>query len=59
MDINAKALDDWTALHYAVNNRNIEIAKILLEAGADSNSPTKMGTTPLHLACLRHCIELV
>ncbi|KAM3142490.1 hypothetical protein pb186bvf_005392 [Paramecium bursaria] len=59
LDINAKALDDWTALHYAVNNRNIEIAQILLEAGADANSPTKMGTTPLHLACLRHCIELV
>jgi ankyrin repeat protein len=37
-----------TALHGAVARRDVEIVKLLLEAGADSNAKQERGFVPLH-----------
>lgn len=49
--VNIKDNSGYTALHYAARAGNIEIAKYLLDSGADPNSRTKTGRdTPLHRA---------
>lgn len=48
--VNEKTNDLWTALHYAAENGNIEIAQKLLEAGADIDARNKKGETPIMLA---------
>jgi len=40
-----------TALHYAARNRNIELADLLLSAGANANAANRYNITPLSLAC--------
>lgn len=44
-----RGLNDWTALHYAVNQRDLDGIVILLENGADPNARTRIddGTSPL------------
>ena len=59
IDINSKGLDDWTALHHAVNGSRTTIVKLLLEAKANPNLATHMKRTPLHLACLRRTLDVV
>jgi len=50
-DVNSKSYwEEWTALHYASNLGYIEIAKELIQAGADVNVITSYKATPLHLA---------
>ncbi|XP_043472538.1 putative ankyrin repeat protein RF_0381 [Leptopilina heterotoma] len=41
---------DQTPLHFAVQNENVEIIKILLEKGAVVNATNKELNTPLHIA---------
>ena len=36
-----RGLDDWTALHFASNEGNLEIVNILLKHGATVDSLTK------------------
>lgn len=44
---------DYTALHYAARNGNMEICKLLLNDGkADINAVTKGGATALHRAAM-------
>ena len=47
-----QGLNDWTPLHYAVNLRDLEALRLLLEAGADPNARTRIDdlTTPLEEA---------
>ncbi|CAD8066782.1 unnamed protein product [Paramecium sonneborni] len=59
INIDCKGLDDWTALHHAVNNRRVKIVKLLLDSKANPNLCTQMKSTPLHLACLRRSLEIV
>jgi serine/threonine-protein phosphatase 6 regulatory ankyrin repeat subunit B len=40
-NINAQDTDGWTALMYAVQNNNFEVAKTLVDLGADVNLKTK------------------
>ncbi|MBT4436456.1 MAG: hypothetical protein HOD00_02865 [Gemmatimonadales bacterium] len=50
-DVNAAHADGMTALHWAAEAGHAEIAQILLSAGADAESVTRLGDyTPLHLA---------
>ena len=50
-DVNASAGDGMTALHWAADAGEVEIAKILIDAGANVHALTRLGDyTPLHLA---------
>ncbi|WP_420617191.1 ankyrin repeat domain-containing protein [Candidatus Palauibacter sp.] len=50
-DVNAPQGDGMTALHWAARAANADLARLLLEAGADVGAATRIGAyTPLHLA---------
>ncbi len=50
-DVNTAQSDGMTALHWAANTNDVEIAKALLYAGATVRATTRLGGyTPLHLA---------
>ena len=50
-DVNAAQSDGLTALHWAALNNDLELAKLLLYAGATVKPATRVGGyTPLHLA---------
>ncbi|GIS78470.1 MAG: hypothetical protein CM1200mP14_00360 [Gammaproteobacteria bacterium] len=50
-DVNAAQSDGLTALHWAALNNDLEMAKLLLYAGATVKPTTRVGSyTPLHLA---------
>src|SRR5258706_1853946 len=51
-DINAPQGDGSTALHWAAQKDDLELAKILLAAGANVKATTRLGAaTPLFMAC--------
>lgn len=47
VDVNAKDRYDMTPLHYAMRIKNVEAAKVLLEAGANPNIPNEKKIIPL------------
>ena len=50
-DVNAAQGDGMTALHWAAENGDIAMVEVLLSAGANFNSTTRLGSyAPLHLA---------
>ena len=50
-DVNAAQGDGMTALHWAAQHGNAELAAIVIEAGADVAAGTRIGShTPLHIA---------
>jgi ankyrin repeat protein len=52
VDVNAAQGDGMTALHWAANKDDFEMAKMLLAAGANPKAATRIGEiTPLFLAC--------
>lgn len=52
VDVNAPQGDGMTALHWAASNDDLEIAQMLLGAGANVKAETRLGAvTPLFLAC--------
>ncbi|KAJ3329792.1 hypothetical protein HDU76_007126 [Blyttiomyces sp. JEL0837] len=50
---NHQATRGYTALHHAVDLRQIGIVRRLLNAGADPSIRNSFGWTPLHLACIK------
>lgn len=52
--------DGWSALHYASVIAPVEVAKTLIEAGANLNAQSKKGgCTPLHFAAARaSCLDV-
>jgi ankyrin repeat protein len=51
-DVNAKQGDGSTALHWAASRDDVDMAKMLIAAGADVKAQTREGViTPLFLAC--------
>lgn len=52
VDINQHGVNDWTPLHYAAANNDIELIQYLLEKGADPNARTRIDdyATPLEEA---------
>ena len=52
-DVNAAQGDGMTALHWAALDGHVEMAKVLIYAGANLESTTRLGGyTPLHLASM-------
>ena len=58
-NVNAKCKFNWSALMWAIYLKHKEIAKILLDAGADSNFANTDGQTALMLICDKYLIELL
>ena len=50
-DVNARAADGTTALHWAVRANDLAMAESLLAAGADAKAQDRYGLTPVSLAC--------
>jgi ankyrin repeat protein len=51
VDVNAAEPDGTTALAWAARLDDVEIADLLLRAGANANAANKYGVTPISLAC--------
>ncbi|KAL1456779.1 hypothetical protein WDU94_001480 [Cyamophila willieti] len=57
--LNVKNRYEKTALHIAVENRNIEVTKLLLDYKADANIRDISNRTPLHVAILNGEVTIV
>jgi ankyrin repeat protein len=58
-DVNARAVDGTTALHWAVRGDHLRIADLLLRAGADAAVADRHGVTPLYLAAENGDAEMI
>ena len=50
VDVNATETDGSTALHWAAQRDNLEIAGLLISAGANAKAANRYNVTPLFLA---------
>jgi uncharacterized protein len=51
VDVNAPQVDGMTALHWATYQDDLELARLLVRAGAHVKVANRYGVTPLSLAC--------
>jgi uncharacterized protein len=51
-DVNAPQVDGTTALHWAVRLGDLEVADLLIRAGAKPSTANRTGVTPLQLAAI-------
>ena len=59
-DVNSRNFfDEQTPLHLASREGHVDVARLLIEHGADSAAQSKDGTTPLHRASERGHVDLV
>ena len=59
IDVNKKTDNDWTMLHYAARDSLTDMAKMLLECGANANLFDKLHRIPLFLAAYHGHLEIV
>ncbi|XP_018573079.1 protein fem-1 homolog C [Anoplophora glabripennis] len=52
-DVNARDIQNKTALHYAIQEHRLETTKLLLRNGADYNAKSRHGDDALQMACLK------
>jgi len=52
--INAKGLDNWTALHFAAENCGYDVIDFLLSKRAKVNLLSSVDRSPLHIASLKN-----
>jgi len=50
VDVNGTEADGTTALHWAAHNNDLDVADLLLRAGANAKAANRYGVTPLSLA---------
>ena len=58
-DVNASEPDGFTALHWAAQRDNLEIANLLITAGAKPDAVSRYKITPLALACTNGSAALI
>jgi len=58
-DINEVDGDGWTPLHWAVHTNNLELAKLLVERGANVLAENKDGKSPKEFAFLTNNIDFI
>jgi hypothetical protein len=61
-NINVNMKEDesgWTQLHCAAYNGNVEIARLLLQNGAEVNAKGNYGSTPLHWAAIHGHVDIL
>ena len=58
-DVNAPQVDGMTALHWAAYQDDLEIAALLVRAGAKATAANRYGVTPLPLACTNGNVAMV
>jgi ankyrin repeat protein len=51
VDVNTPQVDGMTALHWATYQDDLELANLLVRAGANVKAANRYGVTPLSLAC--------
>jgi ankyrin repeat protein len=49
VDVNARRKDSWTSLHWAAFKGRVEVARVLLDHGANATLETANGETALHI----------
>jgi ankyrin repeat protein len=59
VDVNTASADGTTALHWVVRSDDLEIAELLIHAGADVRARNRRGVTPLDLACLNGSTAMI
>jgi ankyrin repeat protein len=57
--VNHRGWSKTTPLYLAALNNCTEVARFLLEKGADGNAKSQEGATPLHIAAQKNNLELV
>ena len=50
---------NFTALHYAVENEDTDVVRVLIDAGADIETRGNYGRSPLHSACVLGALDVV
>src|SRR4029077_4432836 len=58
-DVNAPEGDGTTALHWAVEDDNVALARTLIKAGAKASLANRLGVTPMALAATNGSDALV
>lgn len=58
VDVNARSDDGWTPLHVAASRGDLELARLLLDAGAEVNARDTKDRRPMDLAGVFHARHL-
>ena len=58
-DVNAPQIDGTTALHWAVRSDDLELADLLIRAGAHPSAANREGVTPMQLAAMNGSASMI
>ena len=59
VDVNTPEVDGTTALHWAAHGDHLEVADLLISAGANVGAGNRYAVTPLSLACINGSVAMV